>query len=69
MVSSTMARTASSEISICARAWAATPVALGDEAEENVLGADEAVVEEPRLLLGEHQDPPGTVGEPLEHAL
>jgi hypothetical protein len=34
-----------------------------------VLGPDEAVVEEPGLLLGEHEDPPGTVGEPFEHAL
>ena len=42
-------------------------VALVDEAEQDVLGADEVVVEEPRFLLGQHQDSSGTVGEALEH--
>ena len=44
------------------------PLALVDEAEEDVLGADVVVVEQAGLLLRQHHDPPGPVGEPLEHA-
>ncbi len=40
---------------------------LVDEAEEDVLGPDVVVVETARLLLGEHDDAPGAVGEPFEH--
>jgi len=43
------------------------PLALVDEAEEDVLGADVVVVEEPRLLLGQNHDAAGPVGEPLKH--
>ena len=43
-------------------------LALVDEAEEDVLGADVVVVEQARLFLGEYHDPPGPVGEPLEQA-
>ena len=41
---------------------------LMDEAEEDVLGADEGVPEETRLLLGVDEDPAGSVGEALERA-
>jgi hypothetical protein len=37
-----------------------------DEAEQDVLGADVVVVEEPRLFLGQNHDPPGTVGKAFE---
>ncbi len=39
---------------------------LVDEAEQDVLGADEVVVEEPRFLLGENQDSSGSVSETFE---
>ena len=39
------------------------------ESEEDVLGSDEAVVQEPGFLLGQYQDPTGTIGEALEHTL
>ena len=32
-----------------------------------MLGADVAVVQLPGLFLGQHHDPAGLVGEPLEH--
>ena len=41
---------------------------LGDAPEQNVLGPDHRVVEEPGFLLGQHQDPAGPVREALEHA-
>ena len=41
--------------------------ALVDEAEQDVLGADVAVVQQPRFFLGEHHDPPGPVSEAFEH--
>ncbi len=44
-------------------------LALVDQPEEDVLGADVVVVQEPGFLLGEHHHPPGPVGEPLEHSL
>src|SRR6266487_3919992 len=42
-------------------------LALAEQAEQDVLGADVVMVEAPGLLLGEHDHPPGLVGEPLEH--
>ncbi len=42
-------------------------LALADQPEEDVLGADVVVVEKARLLLGEHDDPAGPVSESLEH--
>ena len=42
-------------------------LALVDEAEQDVLGADVVVVEHPRLFLGEDHDPSGSVGEAFEH--
>ena len=41
-------------------------LALVDEAEQDVLGADEVVVEQSRLLLGQDQDPSGSVSESFE---
>jgi hypothetical protein len=41
-------------------------LALVDQAQQDVLGADVVVVEEPSLLLGQHDDPAGPVGEPFE---
>ena len=41
--------------------------ALVDQAEQDVLGADVVVVEHPGLFLGQDDNPPGAVGEPLEH--
>ncbi len=42
-------------------------VALVDQAEEEVLGPDVVVVEQARLFLRQHDDPPGPVGEAFEH--
>jgi hypothetical protein len=42
-------------------------LALVDEAEQDVLGADVVVVEHLRLFLGQDDDPTGSVGESLEH--
>ena len=44
-------------------------LALVDQAEQDVLGADVVVVEHPGLFLGQDDHPPRSVGEPLEHAL
>jgi hypothetical protein len=44
------------------------PLALVDQAEQDVLGADVVVVEEPSLLLCEHDDTSSPVGEALKHA-
>ena len=41
-------------------------LALVDQAEQDVLGADEVVVEQARFLLGQHQDSSGSVGEAFE---
>jgi hypothetical protein len=38
-----------------------------DQAQEDVLGADETVVEQPRLLLRQHQDSSCSVCESFEH--
>ena len=67
MISSTWARTASREMPSDSRALAATPWRLVDQPEQDVLGVDVVVIEEPSLLLGEHHDPPRPVGEPLKH--
>ena len=40
---------------------------LVDQAEQDVLGPDVVVVEEPRFLLREDHDPTGSVREALEH--
>ena len=40
--------------------------ALVDEPEQDVLGADVVVVEEPRLFLGQDDDPASPVGEAFE---
>jgi hypothetical protein len=40
--------------------------AFVQQAEEDVLGADVAVVEEPRFLLGQHHDPAGSIREALK---
>src|SRR5699024_4816732 len=42
-------------------------LALADQAEQNVLGADVAVFEKFRFFLCEHHDAACSVGEPLEH--
>ena len=42
-------------------------LALVDEAEQDVLGADVVVVEQARLLLRQHHHSASPVGEPLEH--
>ena len=43
-------------------------LALVDEAEQDVLGADVVVAEHPGLFLGQDDNPPCAVGEPLEHS-
>ena len=40
--------------------------ALSDQAEQDVLGADESVVEVACLFLGEDEDPAGSIGEALK---
>ena len=42
-------------------------LALADQAEQDVLGADVVVVEHPGLFLSQDRNPPRPVGEPLEH--
>ena len=42
-------------------------LALVDEAEQDVLGADVVVVEQARFFLGQHHDSSSPVGESLEH--
>ena len=43
-------------------------VALADQAEQDVLGADVVVIEHPGFFLRQHHNPPRPVGKPLEHA-
>ena len=43
------------------------PVALVDQAEQEMLGADVVVVEQARFLLRQHDHTAGPVGEPFEH--
>jgi hypothetical protein len=45
------------------------PFALVDQPQQQVLGADVVVIEEPSLLLGEDHDAPRPVGEALKHRL
>jgi hypothetical protein len=40
---------------------------LAQQPEQDVLGADVAVLERPRLLLRENDHLPGALGEPFEH--
>ena len=40
--------------------------ALVDQPEQDVLGADVVVVEEPRFFLRQDHDPAGPIGEPFE---
>ncbi len=42
-------------------------LALVDQPEQDVLGADVVVVEHPRLFLGENHNPSGSIGETFEH--
>ena len=42
-------------------------LALVDQAEQQMLGADVGVVKHPGLFLGQDHDPPGPVGKPLKH--
>ena len=44
-------------------------LALVDEPEQDVLGADVAVVERPGFMLRQDHHPPRPVGEPLKHVL
>ena len=67
MISSTWLRTASSEMPRLSSAFAATPFTFVDEPEQDVLGADVAVVQQPSFLLREHHDPPGPIGEAFKH--
>src|SRR5580765_64754 len=45
----------------------ADTLTLRDEAQQQMLGPDVVVVEEPRFLLGEHDHAAGALREPLEH--
>ena len=67
MVSSTFSRTASSEMPELLEGLGRHPLALVDEAQQDVLGADEAVVEQARFFLRQHQHPPCPVSEAFEH--
>src|SRR5690348_14187741 len=43
--------------------------ALMDEAEQDVLGADVVVIEHPGFFLRQDNNPPRSVGKPLEHVV
>ena len=66
MISSTCARTASSEMPRRLERLGRDALALVDQAEQDVLGPDVVVVEEARLFLREDHDPSCSVGEALE---
>jgi hypothetical protein len=66
MMNSTAVLTFGSSTFMFSRTRAATPFALADEAEEQVLRADVVVVEPLCLVLRECQDLAGTVGEFVE---
>jgi DNA topoisomerase-1 len=53
------------EVAQCLRGYS---VPLREQAQEQMLGPDVAVVEMPGLFLGEDHHPAGAVGEALEHA-
>ncbi len=65
MISSTWLRTASSEMPSDSRALAATP-SLMDQPEQDVLGADVVVIEQPRFLLSKDNDAAGPVVKTFE---
>jgi len=67
MISSTWARTASSEIPRDSSAWRRHPP-LVDQPEEDVLRADVIVVEQAGFSWARTDDPPGSIREALEHA-
>ena len=67
IVSSTFSRTASSEMPERLEGLGGHALALVDQPEQDVLGADEAVVEQARLLLRQHQHSSCPVGEAFEH--
>ena len=69
MVSSTFSRTASRRDAERLERLGRDAFALVDEPEQDVLGADEVVVEQARFLLGEDQDPSGSVSEAFEQVL
>jgi len=66
IVSRTRARTPSSVTSESGQCLGGETVTLGDEPEQDVLGADEGVVEQACFFLGEAEDPARAVGEPLK---
>ena len=68
MISSTCWRTASRLMPSDSSALAATPPSW-IEAEEDVLGADVVVVEEPGFFLGQDHDTCPVLGEPFETCL
>ena len=41
--------------------------ALVNEPQQNVLGADVRVIQQPSLFLGQHDDPPSSIGKPFKH--
>jgi hypothetical protein len=45
------------------------PVALADQAEQDVLGAGPVVIEHPGFFFGQDNHPPRPVGKPLQHRL
>ena len=51
----------------CSKRLARDPLTLCQQAEQDVFGPDETVVELPGLVLGVDQDSPGAVREPFEH--
>ena len=67
MISSTRARVRSSVDPERGQGRRRDAVALVDQPEEEVLGADVVVVEQARLFLGQDDHPPGPVGEAFEH--
>ena len=67
MISSTWLRTASSEMPRTLERLGGDAFTLVDEAEEDVLGADVAVVQQPSFLLCQHHDPPSPIGEAFKH--
>ena len=67
MISSTCWRTASSEMPRRLERLGGDALALVDQPEQDVLGADVVVVEHPGLFLGQDDDATCAVGEPLEH--
>ena len=68
IVATTRSLTGASSTPSCSNAWAATPSPSDDQAEQDVLGADEPVVEEACLLLGEDEDSASPIGESFERA-